>query len=71
MKWGIILTWALGPKVAGMFIIPLVLAAAAFIGLMFSTVGQLSGWIQQGVSAGQCAVSAQPGAPVGPPTKAC
>ena len=67
VKWGTILTWAIGSK-AATFIVPVIAALAIFIGIMFSTVGSLSGWLQQGVNAGQCAVSAQPGAQVGPPT---
>ena len=67
MKWGTILTGALG-STAAKFIIPIVMAAVIFIGIMFSVVGSVAGWMQQGVNAGQCAVGAQPGAVQGPPT---
>ena len=69
MKWGTFFTWAIGPKAAAALIVPIVIAAAHFSGVMFSTVGGLSGWLQQGQDAGHCAVAASQSA--GPPAAGC
>ena len=69
LKWGTILTWALGSK-AATFIVPVVAALIIFVGILFATVGSISGWMQQGVTAGQCAVNSQ-NSVQGPPSKPC
>ena len=69
MKWGTFFTWVLGPKAAAAVIIPLIIALSTFVGMLFGTVGGLSGWIHQGTTAGQCAVAASQTA--GPPAAGC
>jgi len=69
MKWGTILTWAIGPKAAATLVVPIVIALMTFVGILFATVGGLSGWLQQGQTAGHCAVASSQAA--GPPAAGC
>ena len=69
MTWGTILTWAIGPKAAATLIVPIIVALATFVGILFATVGGLSGWLQQGQTAGHCAVASSQAA--GPPAAGC